>query len=196
MEATKQCFLDLPWWDDAKAADRAWRVVVRALGGRCDQLWLRFGGLEGLEGNLTPAQYQRLAELLGPYYGQPDPYVRPPRPPEEEAQWGELLSGLKEMFEERGFREAPAPSWQPPPCTCAVVPVSGELIALLTELPDADLLERLADHWHFRSDGRDLIATGDGVHSVGLQLTAEEVDLVGEALAAGGLDRGMLVVEP
>lgn len=192
-----------PWKEDGLAADRLWRLVVGTLGRECDELWLRFGNLDGLQRLLLPEQYRRLEEWIGPHWGKPDPQAAG-IPPVQSAM-GELLPEIVKDFKRMGFGIGPAPRRQQPkyaPYGCAVVPLTNGLLNLLTSLAPStpvsvgDVLSLLADHWHFRCAGRNVISTGDGMAVMGLTLISSQVEPLRQALSGAGLDPDLLVEQP
>lgn len=189
-----------PWLEEPQVADQVWRVILATLGPHCDELWLRFGNLGEMGSLLPEEQNARLKELVGPYWGQPDP-IAPPQGAEA-ALLNEMLTGLVDAFKQAGWREAAPPPSEYAPYGCAVVPLGLDLVDLLTGLTAVDpnasreMPSRLADHWHLRQNGRDVISTSDGMALLGLTVTPEELEAVSGALQAAGLDPGLLVERP
>lgn len=179
---------ELRWREmDATTFDRTWRVILGALGPRCDQLWLRFGNLGEMNRFLPPIEVAQLEALIGPYWGQPDPIPAKPDP---------LLTGFLDSlvagFKEAGFTPVDTSGERYAPYGCAVVPISAELIQTLTSLSvepsrSGELLDRLADHWALRKDGRSLIDTGVGWEFLSFDLTPAEWELLQTALQEAGL---------
>jgi hypothetical protein len=195
-------FVILPPWDeDPETADRVWRVVLATLAPDCDELWLRFGCLGDMVDFLPADQARQLEEHIGPYWGCADPI---PVPPEARAQLeglaSKLVSDLVSDLEDSGFHQVAPPAGESKYAAqpCAVVPMSTELIDLVTSLSPASAeecragLERLADHWHLRKEGRDVLSTGDGMNMLGLDLTPREAETLRVALAESGLSPEIL----
>lgn len=193
-----------PWNEDPETADRIWRVVLATLAQGCDELWLRYGCLADAAHYLPDEQARRLVELIGPHWGSDDPV---PASPElngpAEGFLAELVSSLREPAERSSEGSSPeesAPGERPRYAEfgCAVVPVTTELIDLLTSLsPDSaeicpSMLSRLADHWHLRKGGRDILHTGDGMRALCLELTPEELEALRSALVASGISLDIL----
>lgn len=165
--------LDPPWNEHPAHADRLWRAALRTVGSWCDEIWLRFGQMDVLAGVMAPADYRRLKELLGPYWGRPDPIPVPPG-----SDW--LLRGVADALAQH-FQTIPLPPEPRPRYSgCAVAPLTPELLDLLAgwQVPDPararDILSQLADHWHLRRRGRDLLETADGMAVLVFHLNPRE----------------------
>jgi len=63
--------MTLPWGTEPTEADIAWRVVLRSVGRRCDQIWLHDGEVEPFADLVSDMDYQRLCQLLGHYLPGP-----------------------------------------------------------------------------------------------------------------------------
>lgn len=194
-----------PWNEDPETADRIWRVVLATLAPECDELWLRFGCLGDMVDFLPAEQAKQLEELIGPYWGCADPISVPPEASAEleglvSKLVSDLASDLVSDLEERGFHQVAPPAGESKYAaySCAVVPLSTELIDLVTSLSPASaeecrsMLSRLADHWHLRREGQDVLSSGDGMNMIGLTLTLQEADALRAALVESGLSPEIL----
>lgn len=180
--------LELAWHEDAEMADRTWRVILATLGPSCDELWLRYGNLGEMDRFLPPAEVAQLEALIGPYWCLSDPI-----PVKPDSLLTGFLDALVENFKEAGFTQVNPPAERYAAYGCAVVPISSTLVERLTTLsvgPEQSegMLDRLADHWHLRKGGRDLISTGVGWYHVSFDLTPEEWESLQTALQAAGLN--------
>lgn len=193
-------WIDPAWRVNHETADRVWRAVVAALGPLCDHLWLRFGNLHELTEFLPSEAYSQLEVAIGPHWGVPDPAPRPSRAGTEASVLGAMLPGVIDDFQRGGFFSTGAPAQQPPyaPYGFAVIPVTPDLLDRLVNLSPVDrsrtreMLSRLADHWHFRQNGRDLVITSDGMDGIRLHLTPDHVDAVVSCLERSGLSPTLL----
>lgn len=200
LEAVDRFTIDPPWGEDPATADRVWRAVVATLGPRCDEIWLRYGNLEDVAVFLPQEQYRQLEEFVGPHWGQPDPLAR--TAPDESALFladilRDMVTGLKPLGS--AVENVPSTPRKYAPYGCAVVPATPALVDFLAQLRAEDpqatmrMLRTLADHWHFRRSGRDVVSTGTGMAALVLELTPDEADLLRRVLLACGLDPGFMV---